>query len=159
MNNKLAYDQYEEDINARIKDGHQEPFAVVVCDINNLKIVNDTCGHNEGDICIKNASSRLDSIYSHSPVFRVGGDEFVVILAKEDYVQRDKLLEKINAIPKNLTKVKAGETVSAGMAEYDKGRHQTLLSIAEEADKAMYERKQYLKKTIFQEFENSREEN
>lgn len=154
VNNKLAYDQYEEDINARIKEGHQEPFAVVVCDINNLKIVNDTCGHNEGDTCIKNASARLDSTYSHSPVFRVGGDEFIVILAKEDYVQRDKLLEKINAIPKNLTKVNAGETVSAGMAVYDKDRHQTLLSIAEEADKAMYERKQYLKKTIFKEFEN-----
>ena len=147
INNKLAYAQWEEETNSRIREGNQEPFAVVVCDINDLKVVNDTYGHKEGDACIMNACKKITRVFSHSPVFRVGGDEFIVILTNEDYIQRNKLLERINALPRNHTKPKAGESVSAGMAEYDKNRHHSLASIAEEADKAMYKRKQYLKKT------------
>ena len=146
--NKHAYAQWEEDINEKIKEGDQEPFAVVVCDINDLKGANDMYGHKEGDICIKNASARICGVYSHSPVFRVGGDEFIVILTGEDYHQRKKLLERINALPRDLSKIRAGETVSAGMAEYDRDKHHSLLSVAEEADKAMYDKKQALKQSI-----------
>ena len=146
IKNKHAYAQWEEDINERIKEGNQEPFAVAVCDINDLKGVNDMYGHKEGDICIRNASARICGVFSHSPVFRVGGDEFIVILTGEDYLQRQKLLERINALPRDLSKIRAGETVSAGMAEYDREKHPSLLSVAEEADKAMYERKQNLKR-------------
>ena len=148
IKNKHAYAQWEEEINKRIREGEQEPFAVVVCDINSLKTVNDLYGHKEGDTCIKNACARICGVFSHSPVFRVGGDEFIVILTGEDYIQRKKLLERINALPRDLSKIRAGETVSAGMADYDRNTHPSLLSVAEEADKAMYEKKQYLKKTI-----------
>lgn len=148
IKNKHAYAQWEEDINGRIREGDQEPFAIAVCDINDLKTVNDMYGHNEGDACIKNACARICGVFSHSPVFRVGGDEFIVILTKEDYIQRKKLLERINALPRDLAKIRPGETISAGMAEYDKDRHPSLLSVAEEADKAMYERKQHLKQSL-----------
>jgi len=148
IKNKHAYAQWEEEINERIKGGNQEPFAVVVCDINDLKAVNDMYGHKEGDVCIKNASARICGVFMHSPVFRVGGDEFIVILTNGDYAQRNRLLERINALPQDLSKIRAGETISAGMAEYDKDKHPTLLSVAEEADKAMYERKQYVKETL-----------
>ena len=148
IKNKHAYAQWEEDINGRIKEGEQEPFAVVVCDINDLKTINDMYGHKEGDVCIKNACARICGVFSHSPVFRVGGDEFIVILTKEDYIHRKKLLERINALPRDLSKLRAGESVSAGMADYDRAKHPTVLSVAEEADKAMYERKQSLKKTV-----------
>lgn len=146
--NKHAYAQWEEDINEKIKEGDQEPFAVVVCDVNDLKGANDMYGHKEGDNCIKNACARICGVFSRSPVFRVGGDEFVVILIGEDYNQRKKLLERINAMPRELSKIRAGETVSAGMAEYDKERHRSLQSVAEEADKAMYDRKQYVKESV-----------
>ena len=146
--NKHAYAQWEQDINEKIKEGDQEPFAVVLCDINDLKGANDMYGHKEGDICIKNASARICGVFSHSPVFRVGGDEFIVILTGEDYHQRKKLLERVNALPRDLSKIRAGETVSAGMAEYDRVKHHSLLSVAEEADKAMYDRKQYLKQSV-----------
>ena len=146
--NKHAYAQWEEDINEKIKEGEQEPFAVVVCDINDLKGANDMYGHKEGDTCIKNASARICGVFSHSPVFRVGGDEFIVILTSEDYNQRKKLLERINALPRDLSKIRAGETISAGMAEFKKEKHHSLLSVAEEADKAMYDRKQYVKESV-----------
>ena len=155
IKNKHAYAHWEEDINGRIKAGVQEPFAIVVCDINDLKTANDMYGHKEGDICIKYACARICGVFGHSPVFRVGGDEFIVILTGEDYIQRQKLLEKINALPKDLSKVRPGETISAGLAVYDNEKHPSVLSVAEEADKAMYEKKQALKEAMSQEINES----
>ena len=148
VKNKHSYVQWEETINQEIRNGTQEPFAVVVCDINNLKAVNDLYGHKEGDVCIRNACAKICRIFSHSPVFRVGGDEFVVILLKEAYAQREQLLEQINAVPADQSKVRIGETIAAGMAEYDKERHTALLNVFEEADKAMYRRKQEFKESV-----------
>ena len=148
IKNKHAYVQWEEKINEDIEEGKQEPFAVVVCDINNLKVVNDLYGHKEGDVCIRNACAKICGIFSHSPVFRIGGDEFVVLLSGEDYCQRAKLMEQVNALPKDRSKIRIGETVAAGMVEYNKSRHTCLLSVFEEADKAMYERKQLLKESF-----------
>lgn len=148
IKNKHAYAQWEGKINEAIKEGKQEPFAVVVCDINNLKAVNDLYGHKEGDVCIRNACAKICSVFSHSPVFRIGGDEFVAILSGEDYYQRAKLMEQISALPKDRSKIRIGETVSAGMVEYDKNRHTCLLNVFEEADMAMYERKQLLKESF-----------
>ena len=148
VKNKHAYVQWEEKINEGIKERTQEPFAVVVCDINNLKAVNDLYGHKEGDVCIRNACSKICRVFSHSPVFRTGGDEFVVILLGEDYSQREKLMAQINELPADRSKIRIGETVAAGMVEYNKELHFSLLSVFEEADKAMYVRKQALKEAF-----------
>lgn len=145
VKNRRAYTAWEEKVNAAIRRGEQRPFALVVCDIDNLKAVNDLYGHKEGDACIQNACAKICGVFSHSPVFRVGGDEFVVFLSGGDYYQRQELTAQLNVIPKDLSKLRLGETVSAGMAEYSKERHASLLSVFEEADEAMYERKQQLK--------------
>ncbi|MBR3019477.1 MAG: diguanylate cyclase [Clostridia bacterium] len=145
VRNKRAYAGFEVKIDAAIRKGEQEPFAIVVCDINNLKAVNDQYGHKEGDTCIQNACAKICNIFSHSPVFRVGGDEFVVFLSGVDFYQRKELMAQVNALPKDLSKARIGETVSAGMAEYKKEQHNSMLSVFEAADKAMYERKQLMK--------------
>ena len=146
--NKNAYIQWEKKINAAIEKGEQEPFAVAVFDVNDLKKVNDLYGHKEGDACIRAACEKICTVFHRSPVFRVGGDEFIAILSGEDYRVRKELMNQINAVPSDRSKIRLGETVSAGMAEYDKDKHPSLLQVAEEADKAMYARKQYLKETI-----------
>ena len=155
VKNKHAYVQWEEKINEAIRQGDEEPFAVVICDINDLKTVNDQYGHKAGDICIQNCSAKICNIFSHSPVFRIGGDEFTVFLSGEDYYRRNELMNQINAVPKDRSKIRVGETVSAGMTEYVKERHHSLASVAEDADKAMYERKQYLKETILKKDDES----
>ena len=58
-------------------------------------------------------------------------------------------MEQINEPPADRAKIRIGETVAAGMVEYDKERHYSLLSVLEEADRAMYERKQVLKESFF----------
>ena len=151
VKNKHAYEQWEEKIDAQIKAGEQQPFAMVVCDINSLKAVNDLYGHKEGDACIRNACRKICSVFTHSPVFRIGGDEFVVILSGGDYDRRTELMEQISAVPADRTKIRIGETLAAGMVEFNRNRHFSLLSVFEEADKAMYERKQFLKKTCMPE--------
>ena len=145
VKNKHAFVQWEEKINEAIRNGTQEPFAVVVCDINNLKAVNDLYGHKEGDECIRNASAKICRVFAHSPVFRIGGDEFVVILSDGDYLKRAELMEEINEVPNDQSKIRIGETIAAGMVEYDKDLHFSLLSVFDEADRAMYERKRALK--------------
>lgn len=151
VKNKHAYVKWEKDINAKIETGEQEPFAVIVCDINNMKEVNDRYGHKEGDACIRRMCAKICKTYSHSPVFRYGGDEFVVIIQGEDYQNRFELLDVINKLPEDISAIKVGDTFSVGMAEYDKSKHFSLLSVFELADKAMYERKQYMKETILKE--------
>jgi diguanylate cyclase (GGDEF)-like protein len=148
VKNKHAYAEWEVKFNTEIKKGQQEPFAAVVCDINSLKAVNDLYGHKAGDTCIKNACAKICHVFSHSPVFRVGGDEFVVLLTGLDYSHRKELMEQINAVPGDLSKVRIGETVAAGMAEYKPGRHDSLQRVLEEADRAMYEKKQLLKESL-----------
>ena len=145
VKNKHAYTQWEEQINSRIESGSQEPFAVVVCDLNGLKDVNDQQGHKEGDACIKKACQRICDTFVHSPVFRVGGDEFVVLLMGEDYDKRMELVERVNELPKDPASIRPGETISAGMVVYDVEKHTSLLSVFEAADMAMYQRKEYVK--------------
>ena len=151
VKNKHAYAEWEEKIDADIKKGQQKPLALVVCDINNLKAVNDLYGHKEGDACIKNACMKICRVFDHSPVFRTGGDEFVVLLSGGDYDRRSELMEVINALPTDRSEIRIGETIAAGMVEYNRNRHFSLLSIFEEADKAMYERKQFLKESCLPE--------
>ena len=86
---KHAYQMMEEKLNRRIIANIPVEFAVVICDVNNLKTVNDTLGHKAGDRWIKGASYMICSVFKRSPVFRIGGDEFVVILQGQDYKNRE----------------------------------------------------------------------
>ena len=139
VKNKHAYLQWEEKVNNQIDTGEIKPFAVVVCDINNLKLINDSLGHKEGDECIRRACARICHVFSHSPVFRYGGDEFVVLLFGEDYEHRNELLAEISAY--RVTSKRVVESVAVGMAVYQAGEHSSLLSVFEKADRAMYDQK------------------
>jgi len=78
VRNKTAYNELETSMQDSINKGMDYlPFAFVVCDANNLKKINDTEGHAAGDEYIKSCAMLLCNIFDHSPVFRVGGDEFV----------------------------------------------------------------------------------
>jgi diguanylate cyclase (GGDEF)-like protein len=145
VKNKHSYVEWEEKMNASIKAGTQEAFAIVVCDINDMKSVNDLYGHKEGDVCIQNAAKRICHIFHHSPVFRIGGDEFAIILTGRDYNERSELMEQLQVLPGKASKVRFGEVIAAGIADYQPGEHQSVSSVFELADHAMYEKKHSLK--------------
>lgn len=147
--NKNAYKDFAADLDRRIGEPAELDFAVLVCDINNLKKINDTLGHMDGDKYIKNASQLICNTFVHSPVFRVGGDEFVVVLQGRDYKNRDNLVRRFQSVVSyNATYevTPARPVVASGMCEYVPGKHTKTAEVFSEADRLMYENKQRLKR-------------
>ncbi len=143
VGNKYAYTQKVNTVDQDIQSGNIRLFALVVCDLNGLKQVNDTQGHAAGDNYIRKASQLICDLYKHSPVYRIGGDEFVVFLEGTDYEQRSELLESLDSrmVENNKT---GGVVIAAGMAEYQPGDSH-LFDVFSRADSLMYERKKQLK--------------
>ena len=116
-----------------------------VCDVNGLKAVNDNLGHIEGDAYIRSASQLICKTWAHSPVFRIGGDEFVVVLEGSDYQNREALITRIKAqVMEN--KREGNVVVAAGMSDFDPTVDETVGAVFDRADAQMYENKQALKR-------------
>ncbi len=146
VKNKTAYRELEESVQGNMDKGMDFlTFALIVCDTNNLKQVNDTQGHAVGDEYIKASSRLLCDIFVHSPVFRVGGDEFVVFLRGNDYESRHELMDKLRSQVLENRRTGEGVILASGMAEYDPANDSFVSDIFERADKEMYEDKQRLK--------------
>ena len=93
VKNKTAYQETIANLEERTRTGRPE-FAMIVFDINNLKIINDTLGHDFGDILIIDSCKLICKVFKRSPVYRIGGDEFVVILENDDFNKYEELLAR-----------------------------------------------------------------
>lgn len=91
VKNKACYMSFMDELRKRAGDSDVR-FGIVVLDVNGLKTINDEKGHEYGDELLKNASSLICRYFSHSPVFRTGGDEFVVVMESADYENREKII-------------------------------------------------------------------
>ena len=144
VKNKMASSEDVGCHEQKIADGLLKEFALVVFDLNDLKKTNDTKGHEAGDIYIKNGCSIICNHFKHSPVYRIGGDEFVVILTGEDYNNHKAILEDFaNTIENNL---KTNDVVIAyGFADYATLPNKGFIHLFETADHNMYLCKKELK--------------
>ncbi|SFN95259.1 diguanylate cyclase (GGDEF) domain-containing protein [Pseudobutyrivibrio sp. UC1225] len=143
VKNKHAYAIAEEEFNVRIEAKRANDFALVVCDLNGLKDVNDNFGHQTGDQFIKDGCKIICTVFSHSPVYRIGGDEFVVIVQGADYGNLDKLLENMEKV-NNRNAKKKEVTIAVGVAKFDGQREMS--EIFDAADAEMYLNKKRMKK-------------
>ncbi|MDC7294373.1 GGDEF domain-containing protein [Butyrivibrio sp. DSM 10294] len=142
VKNKHAYADTEETLNAQISANKVSPFAIAVFDINGLKQVNDTLGHQAGDEFIKSGCNIICDFFKHSPVFRVGGDEFVVVAQGNDYNNIDSIMKRFEA--NNLKNKKRGTVViAAGVSRFNADT--TVSEVFSRADIEMYENKRKLK--------------
>ncbi len=96
VRNKHAYSGNEAALNEMIREHEIEKLAVIVCDVNGLKIVNDTQGHAAGDKLIKDASAMICECFNHGAVYRIGGDEFAVILRDKGYDTMNEVIAEFN---------------------------------------------------------------
>lgn len=146
VRNSNAYREYILSIDSEIKAGKEHsPFGIVMFDINDLKLINDTRGHSFGDEVIQRASRMICEIYKHSPIFRVGGDEFVAVLSDHDYDCRDELIRKLREESLANRRSRSGPVVACGMAVFDPETDNSVDSVYERADKMMYADKKDLK--------------
>ena len=142
VKNKHAYLEAELRLDRQIEDESIASFAVVMMDVNDLKKVNDSLGHQAGDEFLKDACKTICDTFKHSPVFRVGGDEFVVIAQGDDYSHLGELLEEMAQY--NKAAMKSGRPViacGAGVYEDDA----CVAAVYDQADHDMYKNKELLK--------------
>ena len=118
VKSKHSYLEAEKKMDQRIAEKSVSEFAIVVFDLNNLKIINDTQGHQAGDKYIKDACYIICHCFKHSPVYRVGGDEFVAILEGDDYNARESLLSEFDN-RMDINNTKGGVTIASGCGCFD----------------------------------------
>lgn len=144
VRNINAYTEFKENVDRDVKKGTINEFAIVVFDLNDLKHVNDTMGHEAGDKYIQDGCKLICHVFRHSPVFRIGGDEFVAFLMNDDYMNRANLIVIFNKhIDRNLDA--GGVVVSAGISEYVSSSDSGFDEVFTRADELMYSRKKELK--------------
>ena len=146
--NKRSYFEEEERLNKLIEDGKAK-FAISMIDLNDLKITNDTLGHEKGDALIVSVSEVVKRVFKNSTIYRIGGDEFVVISENKDYdnivkLEKDFITEIDNAIKEG---PKEGILTSAaiGVAIFDPKSDNNVEDTFKRADRAMYARKHEMK--------------
>ena len=148
LNNKDYYLEYIEELKGK-ETTQIMPYAVMVMDLNMLKKTNDSYGHEAGDCLIFEAGKYISRIYTNSKIFRIGGDEYVVILYGDDYENRESLYEQFGMNMNfevegtNGTKL----SIAYGMSVYDvdSKKYDELFKIA---DDRMYEMKKKTKKNL-----------
>ncbi len=144
--NKTAYLELTRTVQENIDNGIDYlTFAVVVCDINGLKQINDTEGHQAGDEYIRECANLICTVFAHSPVFRIGGDEFVVFIRGGDYAFKSDLFEKLRRQVLVNRETPGKPVVASGMSSYDPSKDKSVGEVFERADNMMYENKKWLK--------------
>lgn len=138
---------YQEDVcclDSRIENNDLKDFALMVFDVNNLKKTNDQKGHEEGDKIIKEAAKIICKTFKHSPVYRIGGDEFTAFLSGDDYQDKERLEADFKMqIEKN--RAEGGVVVACGITDFIPGEDTSFAKLFSRADAKMYENKKSLK--------------
>ena len=149
VKNKAALQKFSEELSRKLKEGRGEPFSILMMDVNNLKYINDNFGHDAGDEYLRGCCMTLCHIYQHSPVFRIGGDEFVAVSQNDDYENREALFIKLSEAfdqAYSMEDADAWERYSASFGTADlKPSDSSLDQVLKRADQQMYEEKKAFK--------------
>ena len=148
LRNTTSYNSWVVEFEAKIKEG-DTAFGIAVFDINNLKEANDIYGHILGNELIVTASRIICSIFKKSPVFRIGGDEFCVILQNRDLADIEELLERFDAECRGTfvekENIKLPISIAKGFSIFDPERDTQFSDVFGRADNEMYQNKRLMK--------------
>ena len=142
LQNRTAYYDYNQVLNKRIEEGTAD-FSILMIDINFLKRMNDEYGHEQGNLYLQGAANLIRSIFGDEGLYRIGGDEFVIILEGE---KQEGVEAKIKAFKDEINRLKADESLqpwekisaAVGIARYEKGQYSEMEEVLRQADEAMY---------------------
>lgn len=142
LQNRTAYYDYNDVLNQKEDTGDAD-FSIVMIDINFLKRMNDTYGHEQGNLYLQHAADLIRKVFGEEHVYRIGGDEFAVILEGK---AQEGAEERIRAFKEEAAKLQADDSLqpwekvsaAAGIAKYEKGRDASTEEVLRRADEAMY---------------------
>ena len=146
VKNKNAYELEKERLERQMRNGSAK-YALLMLDTNDLKKINDAYGHDHGDEYLLNCCQMICRVFEHSPVFRIGGDEFLVLLENTDFDRRDELVDEFNRRSKeSLKEPYAWNRVSTakGLAVCEPS-DTSPEDVLRRADQAMYQDKKVMK--------------
>ena len=140
-----------EELQEQINNGSIDPdFALGEFDCDGLKRINDEYGHDKGDIYLKKACRTISDVFKRSPVYRVGGDEFYIILRHEDFHNLEFLISRFDKVIDDINSTAdvpwEEVSLSKGFATYDPAKDNIVQKIMQRADIKMYENKRERKK-------------
>ena len=128
INNRYAMEKYLDEL----IDSRFLPFGIVMMDLNGLKQINDENGHQKGDEYILRSVEAMKDVFGMSNLYRIGGDEFVVILNNVTKAEFDELVEKMKK------REKEDEIVSIAVGSYWVDSKNSAREILSTVDEDMY---------------------
>ena len=152
VRNKGAFTKYIEDMQKKLDEGAENTeFGIGVFDCDDLKSINDLYGHDKGDVYLKAASQLICKTFQHSPVFRIGGDEFAVILRNDDFKNREALAARFEKAMEDIADGTENPweqvRIAMGIVKYDREADHSIMDAIRRADKEMYSSKRRHKET------------
>lgn len=148
VKNKMSYEEAVKNLEEQMHSGTPK-FAVIIFDVNGLKTVNDTYGHDFGDMLIVNACRVIGKSFCNSSCYRIGGDEFAIILENSDCDNYRQLMKdfimNMERENQNIADKKSRLSIASGVAVYSRETDMTYANVFRRADQAMYENKARMK--------------
>ena len=142
VHNRSAFDVASKDLEDRIKLGEHVEFAVVILDCDNLKDINDAYGHDKGNVYLRQSCNLACLTFVNSPIYRIGGDEFAVILTGKDYENRDALAAQFKKKCADIAAFAKEPweriSVSLGLASFEPRIDKSFQDVFTHADHKMY---------------------
>ncbi len=140
LENRTAYNEYISVLNRQIENRTAD-FSVAMFDINGLKVVNDRQGHEKGDRLIVKASELLNEAFHGERIFRIGGDEFAVILGCIGEQAQRAMAGYEKVLKDKGTDEKGRVIMSSGFSAFDVDTDSTYQDPFSRADQLMYDHK------------------
>jgi len=141
--NRMAFEHKLRECKELVAEGKN--VTVIVFDVNNLKTINDSEGHEAGDKYLKNTADIIfDNLKGIGTLYRIGGDEYTVVFADRSVGEIEAVLESLHN-EKRMAYKKQPYSCAFGSAAYDKTQDETLKDTFKRADAAMYEHKKQMK--------------
>lgn len=151
LNNRTSYMEYLQLLEEKMENNSDTVFSVVVFDINQLKMINDDYGHDQGDKLIIAIANNIRKVFGGNRIYRIGGDEFVAIVDEPDpsakIVKLKEMVAKMNDGAPVIEAPNLEIAVSVGYATYDPETDRTYADVFRRADNAMYVDKREFYKT------------
>ena len=127
---------------AELKSDYSTHWILFIVDLDNLKLVNDTRGHDQGDVALSTLARALEkAVPEHACIARWGGDEFLVAIQREDRRSLSELVSHVHDVVNDAVQAVSSITsVSIGGVEWDRSS-QSFEACFRSADVALYQAK------------------